>query len=209
MNTYESVPAMNRKGVPDRQTLGHMTDRFMYFFLGLRKGEIRRRIATLRSHHPDESPQELARRLIAIQTPLSLVGGALLQVPVFVPAIGTPLKLLGLASGTAVMMRMHMAMLLEIAHLFDRDIDDVARVKEMVAVMAATGLTSAMPFLFKRFSLKPAYAMISGGMTASTISELVGEAAIRYYSIEKAREEALVLSSGGAGVDEAMGAVTS
>ena len=37
-------------------------------------------------------------------------------------------------------MRMHMALLLEIAHLFERDIDDVARVKEMVAVIAATGL---------------------------------------------------------------------
>ncbi len=196
MDTYQTVLSVNRQGIPDRQTLGHMTDRFMYFFLGLRKGEIRRRVATLRSHHPDESPQELARRLIAIQAPLSLMGGTLLQVPVFIPAIGTPLKLLGLASGTAVMMRMHMALLLEIAHLFERDIDDVARVKEMAAVIAATGLTSGIPFLFKRFSLKPAYAMISGGMTASTISELIGEAAIRYYSIEKAREEALALSSG-------------
>jgi hypothetical protein len=182
-----SPPKMNRDLIPSRETVGYVADRFLYFFLGLRKGEIRRRVAALKARHPDEGPAQLARRLITVQTPLSFLGGALLHVPMFIPAGGLPLKVLGVAGGTTVMMRMHMALLLEIAHLFERDIDDVERLKEMAAVIALTGLASGgTPMLSRALSLNPYYALLAGGMSVSSISQLIGETAIRYYNIGKA-----------------------
>jgi hypothetical protein len=179
---------MNRDLTPSRDMVSHAADKFLYFFLGLRKGEIRRRVAALKARHPDEGPEQLARRLIRVQVPLSLLGGALLNVPMFIPAMGLPLKILGMAGATTVMMRMHMALLLEIALLFDRDIDDTARLKEMAAVIALTGLASSTPMLSQALSLKPYYAFITGAMSVSSISELIGETAIRYYRIKRTEE---------------------
>lgn len=185
---------MNRDLVPSRQMVSHMADKFLYFFLGLRKGEIRRRVARLKAHHPGESPEQLARRLIAVQSPLSLLGGALVHVPMFIPSVGTPLKILGIAGGTTVMMRMHMALLLEIAHLFDRDIDDIARLKEMAAVIALTGLASGgTPALSRALSLNPWYALLTGAISVSSVSQLIGETAIRYYRLKEAEETASAL----------------
>lgn len=172
---------MNRESAADPGLLAQASDKFLYFFLGLRKGEIRRRVSTLRTRHPEESPEQLARRIIAAQAPLSVFGGMLLQVPMFVPTIGPALKVLGVAGATTVMMRMHMALILEIAILYGHDIDDVARLREMAAVVAATGLASSTPWLCRGLGLQSHTAIMTGGMTVSGISQLVGEAAIRYY----------------------------
>ncbi len=158
------------------------TDKFFYFFMGLRKGEIRRRVAALKERHPEDSPEHLARRLIAAQVPLSILGGALLYLPTMFPGIGPALKILSLAGGEAVMMRMNMALILEIAQAFGRDIDDRARLKEMAAVIAATGLTSAMPFLTTKMNLKRWSAVSTGGAAIMSINELIGEAAIQFYA---------------------------
>ncbi len=159
----------------------HATDKFFYFFMGLRKGEIRRRVARMQAEFPDLNPEQLARVLIAEQTPLSLLGGSLLHVPMAVPGIGPALKLLGVAGGATVIMRMHLFLILEIAQLFGHDIDEQARLKEMVTVVAASGLVSASTMLSEAFSLKPYLALITGGLAVAAVSHAIGEAAIRHY----------------------------
>jgi hypothetical protein len=156
-------------------------DKFLYFFMGLRKGEIRRRVATLRARHPEEDAEALARRLIRTQTRLSLAGGALLHVPLFLPGAGPALKLLGVAGGASVLMRMHMAMVLEIALLFGHDIDESERLKDIAAVIAASGLVACTPYLTRALNMKSYYAVLTGAMTVSSVSQLVGETAVIYY----------------------------
>ena len=165
--------------VPTKQ--GPATDKFFYFFMGLRKGEIRRRVATLKSRHPDESPTKLARRLMVAQLPLSQLGSALIHLPQLVPHVGPALKILGVAGGATVLMRMHMSLILEIALLFDRDIDDPARLKEMAVVIASTGLASSTSLLTQAFDVKPYHALLAGEVTVTAVSQLIGEAAIHYY----------------------------
>lgn len=159
----------------------HAADKFFYFFMGLRKGEIRNRVAKMQADFPDLSPEQLARVLIAEQTPLSLLGGSLLHLPMLIPGIGPALKLLGIAGGAAVIMQMHLSLILEIALLFGRDIDEQARVKEMAAVIAASGLASASTMGSEALSFKPLLSMVTGGIAVTVVSHAIGEAAIRYY----------------------------
>lgn len=156
-------------------------DKFLYFFMGLRKGEIRRRVVSLKARHPDEGPEELAKRLILTQSTLSLFGGALLHVPAFLPGVGPTLKIIGMAGGASVLMRMHMALVLEIALLFGHDIDEPERLKEIAAIILASGLVACTPLLTQAFNLKSYYALITGGMTVSSASKLIGDAALIYY----------------------------
>ena len=188
---------MSNNLVPSSGQQGHATDKFFYFFLGLRKGEIRRRVNKLKAEFPNESPEQLARELITAQIPLSLLGGTLLHVPLFVPGIGPALKLFGMAGGATVIMRMHLTLLLEIAMLFGRDIDEKDRLKEMAAVLAASGLASGSTFLSEMFSLKPYLALLAGGMAVTVISQLIGEAAIRYYSRKTSQTPALATQGAG------------
>jgi hypothetical protein len=160
---------------------GDATEKFFYFFMGLRKGEIRRRVAKLQAEFPDQSPEQLARRLIRAQIPLSALGGSLLHVPMFVPGIGSALKAIGLAGGAAVILRMHLFLVLEIATLFGRDIDERARLREMLAVVAASGLASGSTLTPEAVSLKPYLGLIAGGVGVTLMSQVLGEAAIRYY----------------------------
>lgn len=156
-------------------------DKFLYFFMGLRKGEIRRRVVNLKARHPDEGPEELAKRLILTQSTLSIAGGALLHVPLFLPGLGPTLKLLGMAGGASVLMRMHMSLVLEIALLFGHDIDEPERLKEIAAIIVASGLVACTPLLTQALDMKSYYALITGGMTVSSASKLIGEAALIYY----------------------------
>jgi hypothetical protein len=160
---------------------GITAEKFLYFFLGLRKADIRRRVENLRARYPDESADELARRLIRIQSKLSLAGGALLHVPMFVPAMGPMLKLLGLAGSAVVLMQMHMALVLEIALLYGQDIEKPQRLKEIAAIIIASGLVACTPLLTRAMNMKSYYALLTGGMTVSTASQLIGDAAILYY----------------------------
>jgi hypothetical protein len=172
---------MARKSLSPPHPQGMGIDKFFYFFAGLRKGEIRQRVAALKKDHPDESPEQLARRLMKAHVPLSVMSSLLLHLPMLMPGVGQLIKLLGMASTAAAIMQLQMSLILEIALLFGRDIDDRARVKEMAVVMAAAGLTSGTPLLIQAIGLKPWLGIPSGAAAAAALNQLVGEAAIRYY----------------------------
>ena len=191
---------MKNNPVPSSNEQGHTIDKFFYFFMGLRKGEIRRRVNKLKSEYPDESPEQLARELITAQLPLSLIGGTLLHAPLFVPGIGPALKIFGVAGGATVIMRMHLTLILEIAMLFGRDIDEKDRLKEMAAVIAVSGLASGTTFLSEAFAMKPYLTILAGGGAITVLSQIIGEAAIRYYSGKASQSPALSLQGAGLAV---------
>jgi hypothetical protein len=159
-----------------------LTDDFFYFFLRLRKGRIRKVVADINARFPQESVEQRARRLIEDQALLSLLGGLILDLPTMVPGIGQALKILGFVGGTSALLRMHLYLILEIALLYGKDIDDQARVPEMLAVVGGTGLAVGAPFLADALGLHPLLSMATGGMAAVAMSRLIGESAIRYYS---------------------------
>jgi hypothetical protein len=161
-----------------------LTENFFYFFLRLRKGHVRKVVETMNARYPDETLEQRARRLISAQTPLSFLGGTLLQLPMLIPGLGQALKLLGFVGGAATLTRMHLYLIMEIALLYGRDIDDQARVPEMVSVVAATGLAAGAPLLFQAFEMSPLLALPAGGLTSASVAQLIGESAIRFYSQE-------------------------
>jgi hypothetical protein len=120
---------------------------------------------------------------MADQTQLSLLGGLILDLPSMIPGIGQALRILGFVGGTSALVRMHLYLILEIALLYGKDIDDQARVPEMLAVVAGTGLAVGTPFLADTLlGWHPLLSMAAGGVAAVTMSRLIGESAIRYYS---------------------------
>ncbi|MHB9072349.1 MAG: hypothetical protein ACYC6G_02370 [Desulfobaccales bacterium] len=163
----------------DHQSI--LTEEFFYFFLRLRKGRVRQVAAEIRCRFPDETPEQQARRLIASQCQLSFLGGALLHLPMLIPGLGQTLRLLGLVGGGACLTRMHLYLILEIALLFGKDIDDQARVPELVAVVAGTGLAVGAPFLINALDLNPLVSLPAAGLSASAVAQLIGEGAIRFY----------------------------
>jgi hypothetical protein len=160
---------------------GLSTEKFFYFFMGLRKGEIRKQVQMMKERFPDDNPKQLSRRFVVAQAPLSLLGGAFMHLPMMLPVLGTPLKLMGIAMGSSVMIRLNMTLLLQIAMLYGHDIDDRARLKEMAAIIAASGLASGTSLLPYVLNLEPRTRAILGGGSVMTVSQLLGEAAIRYY----------------------------
>jgi hypothetical protein len=156
-------------------------DQFFYFFLRLRKGEVRRVVQRVRSLYPDETTEQLARRLIFAQCSLSLVGGGLLYLPAMFPVVGNVLKMVGFVGGASMLTRVNLYLLLEIALLYGKDIDDQARVPEMMAIVAASGLPAVTPLLVSRLNWHPAAAIPASGLTASATAKLIGEAAIAFY----------------------------
>lgn len=170
----------NGNSAPSFQSLE--TENFFYFFLRLRKGEIRRTVQGLQTHYPHETPQQLANRLIEAQAVLSFLSGSLLQLPTLLPGIGQALQFLGFASGTAVLTRMHLYLILEIALVFGKDIDDPARVPEMMTVVAATGLAPGASLALQALQMTPIVAFPAGVIATVGVSRLIGETAIRYYS---------------------------
>ncbi len=172
---------MDQKSVPVPKLQSVTMEKFLYHFLGLRKGEIRRRVKLMKERHPGESPEHLARRMVAGHMPLSLVGAAILHVPMFVPGIGPVLKGLGVAGGAATLMRLHTALIMEIAVMFGRNLDERARLKEIWTVMSLAGLASASPLLIQRFGMKPLVGISAGMSSVSAVSEIIGEIAIQYY----------------------------
>ncbi|MEJ2137758.1 MAG: hypothetical protein P8X86_21280 [Desulfofustis sp.] len=113
--------------------------------------------------------------------PLSLLGGALFHVPMFVPTIGPVAKLLGIAAGSSLMVRLNMTLILQIALLFGYDIDSRERLKELIAIIGATGLASASSQFPQLAGYPLHYRGLIGGAAVMTTSQLIGEAAIRYY----------------------------
>jgi hypothetical protein len=159
-----------------------LNDDFFYFFLRLRKDRIRKVVADINARFPGESVEQRARRLIEDQTQLSLLGGLILDLPTMIPGIGQALKILGFVGGTSALVRMHLYLILGIALLYGKDIDEQARVPEMLAVVAGTSLAVGAPFLSDALGLHPLLSMITGGVAAVSMSRLIGESAIRYYN---------------------------
>jgi hypothetical protein len=173
-----------------------LTDDFFYFFLRLRKDRIRKVVADLNARFPEESVEQRARRLIEDQTLLSLLGGLILDLPTMIPGVGHALKILGLVGGTSALVRMHLYLILQIALLYGKDIDDQARVPEMLAVVAGTGLAVGAPFVADALGIHPLLSMATGGLAALAMSRLIGESAIRYYSQpQEARGDAALAAS--------------
>jgi len=160
---------------------GLATEKYFYFFMGLRKGEIRKQVAMMKSRYPDDTPHQLARRFVSSQAPLSLLSGALFHAPMFVPAIGPAIKLLGIAVGSSLMVRLNMTLVLQISLLFGHDIDSRARLKELFTIIAATGLATSTSNLPQLAGYSPYHKGIIGGAAVMTASQLIGEAAIQYY----------------------------
>ena len=158
-----------------------MTDDFFYFFLRLRKDRIRKVVADINARFPEEPVEQRARRLIGDQTQLSLLGGLILDLPTMIPGIGQALKILGFVGGTSALVRMHLYLILQIALLYGNDIDDQARVPEMLAVVAGTSLAVSAPFVAEVLGLHPLLSMVTGSLAAVSMSRLIGESAIRYY----------------------------
>ena len=176
-------------------------EEFFYFFLRLRKNEVRRVAQLIAARYPDDEPGRNAgsrpwhepgrnaRRLIASKSNLSLLGGALLHAPLLIPGLGQTLKLTGVVgAGSSMLTRMHLYLILEIAHLFGEDIDDSTRVPEMVAVVAATGLGAAAPSLLAAYGMKPILMIPAGALSMTATTRLIGESAIRFYAARAASE---------------------
>ena len=105
----------------------------------------------------------MARRLIASQKAAFLSWEeALLHLPMLFPGLGNAIKGLGAAGGAAVLTRMHLYLILEIALLYGMDIEDQARVTEMVQVVLATGIVAGAPFLLEIFGFNALLAMPRG-----------------------------------------------
>ena len=128
-------------------------------------------------------------------------GGALLHVPVFMPGVGPALKLIGVAGAAAVLMRMHMALILEIGLLFGHDLDKPERLREIAAIIVASGLVAATPLLTRALNLTSYSALITGGLTVSTASQLIGLAALRYYRKRAAAKVAFPTPTGAVTVE--------
>ncbi len=163
---------------------GILTDNFFYFFLKLRKNRVQKVVAAVNEQFPEETREQRARRLIAAQTPLSFLGGALSELPMVIPGLGQALGLLGLFGGASILIRMHLYLILEIALLYGKDIDDEARVPEMVAVVLATGIAAGAPLLIRTMGGNPLLALPAGGLTCAGAAQLIGESAIRFYGQE-------------------------
>lgn len=172
---------MNSENLATPRKLGVAMDKFFFFFFGLRRSLVRERVTELKRNYPGESPEQLARRLINADTSLSLFSGALLHLPMLAPGVGLVFRLLGVAAVASAMTGLHIYLILEIALLFGRDIDDAARVPEILAIIAASGLTSGTPWLLRSVGLKPLLAVPVGTLTVAATRRLVVEAAIRYY----------------------------
>jgi hypothetical protein len=178
--------AARRTGAPARTIQGLTADQFFYFYLRIRKGEVRRVVQRVQALYPDETPAQWARRLIASQSTLSFFSGVLIHLPLLFPIASTIVRYAGLVGGASVLTQMHLYLILEIALLHGKDIDDRARVEEMLAVMAASGLAAATPMALRALNWAPAVAIPTSGLATATVTRLIGEAAITFYAQEPA-----------------------
>jgi len=171
---------MSSKDLVSRQSI--LADKFFYFFLRLRKDRIRKVVELIHKSYPNESTEQKARRLIETQTPLSFLGGTLMHLPRLIPGLGMAFEIAGFVGGTSALTRMHLYLILEIGLLYGKDIDDQARVPEMISVVAATGLAAGASFLPDALGIAPLLSLPMGGITAYLAARLIGEEAIRFYS---------------------------
>ena len=182
------------------QPQGQFTEEFLYFFLRVRKDRVRKVVKRIRDQYPDEGPEQVARRLISSKSQISAIGATLSHLPLLVPGVGKALKILGFVGGTSMMTRMHLYLILEIALLYGKDIDDKARVPEMAAVVGAVGLGAVAPFLVRILDFNPLYALPAALVSSATVTQLVGESAIRLYRSDKAEASGKEMDSAEAAI---------
>ena len=168
---------------PGNKRLQSLTaDEFFYFFLRMRKGEVKRIVGMLQSRYPEENPVELSKRLIASKTRLALLGGTLLSLPLLLPGIGQTLKFAGIVGATSMLTRMNLYLINEIALAFGEDIDNKARVGDMMAVVGATALGAAAPgIVAQSVGLNPWLRLPTGAFSSAGMTQLIGQTAIRHF----------------------------
>jgi hypothetical protein len=175
-------PNMGRSAPHPEKSQGLAAEEFLYFFLGMRKGEVKRIVGLLQTRYPDERPEQLSKRLISSKFRLALLGGTLVSLPWLFPGLGQSLKLAGIVGTSSMLMRMNLYLINEIALAFGEDIDDKARVSDMMAVMAATALSTATPgIIVQSLSLNPRLQLPIGALSSAGTTRLIGRAAIRYF----------------------------
>lgn len=173
---------MNESIAKDRKLQSLATDEFFYFFLRMRKGEVRRIVGLLRSRYPDEGPEQLSKRLIASKWKLALLGGTLANLPGLVPSVGASLKLAGVVGATSMLTRMNLYLINEIALAFDEDIDDRARISDMMAVVGASAVSTVAPgYLRQWLGLSPWAFLPAGALSSAATTQIIGRAAIAHF----------------------------
>lgn len=173
---------MNESIAKDRKLQSLATDEFFYFFLRMRKGEVRRIVGLLRSRYPDEGPEQLSKRLIASKWKLALLGGTLANLPGLVPSVGASLKLAGVVGATSMLTRMNLYLINEIALAFDEDIDDRARISDMMAVVGASAVSTVAPgYLRQWLGLSPWALLPAGALSSAATTQIIGRAAIAHF----------------------------
>ncbi len=150
-------------------------DDFMYFFMRIRKCRCRQVVSQLRRQYPNNTSENLAKRLVTAQTGLSIIGGVLSRLPAVLPNSRSSLRIAGIAGGAVTLSTMHLFLILKIALIFGKDIDDQARVPEMIAVIAAT-----IPSILMLRSNKIT-TLATGGLLSAATAQLIGKSAIAYY----------------------------
>jgi len=172
------------------QKLDLATEKFFYYCMGLRKGDMRKQVEMMKLRYPEDTPERLARRFIAAQMPLSMFSSALIHLPTVIPVAGPAIRFLGVASGATLIMVLNMTLVMQIALIFDYDIDDRARIKELLAVIAttaaATGSTMLVPQLA---SLRPRLRAVAGSAAMITTAQLIGQTALRHFSRAQATSD--------------------
>jgi hypothetical protein len=168
---------------PNNKKLQSITsEEFFYFFLRMRKGEVKRIVGLLQARYPDESPEQQSKRLIASKTRLAVLGGSLLSVPWLFPGVGSTLKLAGIVGATSMLTRMNLYLINEIALVFGEDLDDSARISDMMAVVGATSISTAAPgYLGQMFGLNAWAQLPTGAVSSAAMTQLIGRAAISHF----------------------------
>lgn len=183
------------------RTQNQAIDDFFYFFLQLRKPRIRTIVDRMTRIYPDKTREQIAERLVESSSNLSLVAGSLLGVPLMLPGVHFVFRFFGLAASSAVVTRMHLYLILEIAHLYGKDIDDPERVPEMVAVVAATQAAVTLPpVAMQVLGATPLLSIAASGLSTTALTQLIGRTAIRYYGEQEASEGRAVRATNGSAV---------
>ena len=168
---------------------GMFVEEFLFFFMGLRKCHCRHMVGRFKRKYHGESPEKLAARLVNAQAALSFTAGVLARLQSGMSSGNSTLRMIGIAGRTVILSRMHVSLILKVALIFGKDIDDKARVPEILAVIAATVPAILMAGAGKTVNdgtdaLSYATSGAAGGLTAY----IIGKAAIRYYKGKEKNE---------------------
>ena len=181
---------MNESNPNNNKLQSITSEEFFYFFLRMRKGEVKRIVGLLQARYPEESPEQLSKRLIASKSRLAMLGGTLLSVPGLFPGVGSTLKLAGIVGATSMLTRMNLYLINEIALVFGEDLDESARISDMMAVVGATSISTAAPgYLGPMLGLNVWAQLPTGAVTSAAMTQIIGRAAISHFKRRSAGRE--------------------